>query len=276
MSWTLALRAASARLTAAGVPDAPRDARLLLAHARGLPPDRLTLRMADPLVPEALARFEALVAARARRAPVSHLTGQRLFWGRRFAVTPDVLDPRPETEALVALALAEPFSRVLDLGTGSGCILLSLLADRPGATGLGVDVSPAALQVAQRNARALGLGGRAAFRCSDWCADVAGQFDLIVSNPPYIALAEMPGLSPEVRDHEPHLALTDGADGLAAYRRIAAQAPGHLAPGGRLLLEIGPTQGAAVAGLMRDAGLAGVSVRPDLDGRDRVVLARAP
>lgn len=276
MSWTLALREASARLTAAGVPDAPRDARLLLAHARGLPPDRLTLHMADPLVPEALARFEALVAARARRAPVSHLTGQRLFWGRRFAVTPDVLDPRPETETLVALALAEPFSRVLDLGTGSGCILLSLLADRPGATGLGVDVSAAALQVAQRNAEALGLGGRAAFRCSDWCADVAGQFDLIVSNPPYIALAEMPGLSPEVRDHEPHLALTDGADGLAAYRRIAAQAPGHLAPGGRLLLEIGPTQGAAVAGLMRDAGLAGVSVHPDLDGRDRVVLARAP
>lgn len=274
MSWAPVLRDAVARLTAAGVPDAPRDARALLAHALGLAPDRLTLHLPDPPDPVAADRFAGLVAAREARAPVSHLTGQRLFWGRSFRVTPAVLDPRPETETLVALALAEPFSRVLDLGTGSGCILLSLLADRPDATGLGADLSVNALAVAQDNAACLGVQDRVAFVRSDWCAAVPGRFDLIVSNPPYIAAAEMPDLAPEVRDHEPHLALTDGVDGLTAYRTIAVQAPGHLAPGGRLLVEIGPTQGAAVAALFAAAGLADVRIHPDLDGRDRVVAAR--
>jgi release factor glutamine methyltransferase len=274
MTWAPVLRDAVARLAAAGVPDAPRDARLLLAHALGLAPDRLTLHLADAPDPAAAGRFAALIAARAARAPVSHLTGQRLFWGRSFRVTPDVLDPRPETETLVALALGEPFARVLDLGTGSGCILLSLLADRPGATGLGADLSADALAVAQDNAARLGVQDRAAFIRSDWCAAVTGRFDLIVSNPPYIAAAEMPGLSPEVLGHEPHLALTDGADGLTAYRAISAQAQGHLAPGGRLMVETGPTQGAAVAALFAAAGLADIRIHPDLDQRDRVVSAR--
>ena len=276
MSWQPALRVVAARLVDAGVPDAMRDARLLLAHALGIGADRLTLHIGDAVVPEVAARFQALVAARAARAPLSHLTGQRLFWGRSFRVTPDVLDPRPETETLVALALADPFARVLDLGTGTGAILLSLLADRPGATGVGADVSAAALAVAQGNAQALGLAGRAQFVQSDWCADVQGRFDLIVSNPPYIALAEMAGLSPEVRDHEPHLALTDGGDGLAAYRAIAAQAPAHLAPGGRLIVEIGAGQGPDVAAILTQAGFGAVAIHPDLDGRDRLVAARAP
>lgn len=276
MSWGLALRDAVARLAAAGVPDAPRDARLLLAHARGVRPDRVSLHLADPVAADDLARFDALIAARAARTPVSHLTGQRLFWGRSFAVTPDVLDPRPETETLVALALQAPFDRVLDLGTGSGCILLSLLADRPQAIGVGADLSPAALQVAQRNADRLGVAGRAAFVLSDWCAGVQGSFDLIVSNPPYIAAAELADLSPEVRDHEPHLALTDGHDGLTAYRALAAQTPAHLGPGGRILMEIGAGQGAAVTDLMRRAGFRAVSCHPDLDGRDRVVSALRP
>jgi len=275
MTWPLALRDAVLRLGAAGVPDAPRDARRLLAHALGVAPDRLTLHLADPVAPDALARFGALIAARAARRPVSHLIGQRQFWGRSFAVGPDVLDPRPETETLVALALAEPFARVLDLGTGSGCILLSLLADRPQATGLGVDLSPAALAIAGANAARLGVAARATVAVSDWCAGVGGLFDLIVSNPPYIAAAEMPHLAPEVRDHEPRMALTDGADGLTAYRIIAAQAPAHLAPGGRLLVEIGPTQGPAVVALLQAAGLSAASIHPDLDGRDRVVSARA-
>jgi release factor glutamine methyltransferase len=274
MTWAPLLRDAVARLAAAGVPDAPRDARVLLAHALGLAPDRLTLHLADAPDPAATGRFAALVTARANRTPVSHLTGQRLFWGRSFRVTPAVLDPRPETETLVALALAEPFARVLDLGTGSGCILLSLLADRPAATGLGVDLSADALAVARDNAARLGLQTRATFQASDWCAAVTGQFDLIVSNPPYIAAAEMPGLAPEVLRHEPHLALTDGADGLTAYRALAMQAPGHLAPGGRLLAEIGPTQGPAVAALFAGARLAGIRIHPDMDGRDRVVSAR--
>lgn len=276
MSWQPALRAAAARLTSAGVPDAMRDARLLLAHALGLAADRLTLHIGDAPAPEAAARFHALVEARAARAPLSHLTGQRLFWGRPFRVTPDVLDPRPETESLVALALAEPFAQVLDLGTGTGAILLSLLADRPGAKGLGADLSPAALAVAQANAQALGVMAQAEFVLSDWCAQVQGRFDLIVSNPPYIALAEMPALSPEVRDHEPHLALTDGGDGLAAYRAIAAQASAHLVPGGRLIVEIGATQGPEVAAILARSGLADVTIHPDLDGRDRLVAARAP
>mgnify|MGYP005750378121 CR=1 FL=1 len=275
MSWQPALRAAADRLSAAGVSDAMRDARLLLAHALGIGSDRLTLHLRDAPQAEPLARFQALVAARAARAPLSHLTGQRLFWGRPFRVTPDVLDPRPETETLVALALAEPFARVLDLGTGSGAILLSLLADRPTATGTGADVSAAALAVARGNAQALGVAARADFVLSDWCAQISGAYDLIVSNPPYIALSEMAALSPEVREHEPHLALTDGGDGLAAYRAIAAQAPAHLAPGGRLLVEIGASQGQAVAAILVSAGLSDVTIHPDLDGRDRVVAARA-
>ena len=271
-----ALRAAQARLDGAGVPDAARDARVLLAHATGLAPDRLLFSLADPMPPAAAALYDAAIAARARRQPVSQITGQRLFWGRRFRVTPDVLDPRPETEVLVAAALEQPFRQVLDLGTGTGAILLSLLADCPQARGLGADLSRAALDVARGNAAALGLAARADFVLSDWFAAIADRFDLIVSIPPFIAAVEMPGLSPEVRDWEPHLALTPGGDGLAPYRIIAAGAGAHLVPGGRLLVEIGPTQGAAVAGLFAAAGLTGVTIRPDLDGRDRVVLAHAP
>jgi release factor glutamine methyltransferase len=274
MTWALQLRAGADRLAAAGIPDPMRDARLLLAHARGLGADRLTLHMADAPDPAAATRFDSLITARAARAPLSHLTGQRLFWGRSFQVSPAALDPRPETETLVALALSAPFARVLDLGTGSGCILLSLLADRPAASGVGADLSPGALQVASGNAARLGLSGRAAFVQSDWCAGIPGTFDLIVSNPPYIAAAEMPALSPEVRDHEPHLALTDGADGLTAYRALAAQTPAHLAPGGRLLLEIGPTQGAAVAQILAQAGFHAITCHSDMDSRDRVIAAR--
>ncbi|MBD3765456.1 MAG: peptide chain release factor N(5)-glutamine methyltransferase, partial [Rhodobacterales bacterium] len=270
MTADQALRAAIPQLAAAGVEGAPRDARRLLAHALDIAPDRLALHLADPLPPAAAARFAAAVAARAARQPLAQITGRRAFWGRNFRVTRDTLDPRPETEGLVALALAEPFARVLDLGTGTGCILLSLLADRPGATGLGVDVSPAALAVARANAADLGLSGRADLALSDWFSAVAGRFDLIVSNPPYIAADEMAGLAPEVRDWEPHLALTPGGDGLAAYRAIAAGAGAHLAPCGRLIVEIGPTQGTAVARLMSAAGLADVQVHPDLDARPRL------
>lgn len=265
---------AVAELRAGGVEEAARDARLLLAYAAGVAADRLTLHLQDPASEAVSARFAALVTRRAAREPLSHLTGRRLFWGRGFAVSPAVLDPRPETEVLVAAALAEPFARVLDLGTGSGAILISLLADRPAATGLGVDLSPAALAVARKNAEALGVAGRSTWAESDWFAGVEGRFDLIVSNPPYIAAEEMAGLSPEVRLHEPHLALTDGADGLSAYRAIAAGAGAHLAPGGRLMVEIGPTQGQAVAALFAAAGLRAISILPDFDGRDRAVAAR--
>jgi release factor glutamine methyltransferase len=271
-----ALRAATARLQAAGIEGAARDARRLLAHALGVAPDVLAGRMTDPVPEAAAVAFDGLVARRAEREPVSHLTGQRAFWGRDFRVTRDVLDPRPETETLVALALAEPFARALDLGTGSGCILVTLLAERPGAQGVGTDVSPAALLIAGENAARHGVADRLVLTPSDWFGDIGGRYDLIVSNPPYIAAEEMGDLAPEVRDFEPHAALTDEADGLTAYRAIARGAGRFLSPGGRLLVEIGPTQGPAVSRLFTEAGLEGVAVHPDLDGRDRVVAARRP
>ena len=265
-------------LAAAGVPDPGRDARRLLAHALDIPAGRLTLILPDPAPDWAQLAFADLISRRAARAPLSHLTGQRQFYGRDFAVSPDVLDPRPETETLVEAALARPFASVLDLGTGSGCILLTLLAEREGAVGVGTDLSPRALAMAARNRAALGLEDRADLRRGDWFdaldpADAEDGFDLIVSNPPYIAADEMAGLDPEVRMHEPRMALTDGADGLSAYRAIAAGAPAHLAPGGALLVEIGPGQGAAVAAILRGAGFRRVTCLPDMDGRDRVVMA---
>ncbi|KRW93635.1 peptide chain release factor N(5)-glutamine methyltransferase [Paracoccus sp. MKU1] len=274
MTGAEALRQGTGRLAAAGVPTAAEDARLLLAHALEQPRHHLAAALAAPLPAEALRRFDAALAARAARQPVSQILGRRAFWKHEFRVTRDTLDPRPETETLVEAALAEPFASVLDLGTGTGAILISLLAERPGARGTGTDISPAALTVARENAVRIGVC--ADFLESDWFASVAGQFDLIVSNPPYIALDEMADLSPEVREWEPRHALTDGADGLSAYRAIAAGAPAHLSPGGRLLVEIGPTQGRAVAALMQAAGLVEPRILPDLDGRDRVVGARKP
>ncbi len=261
-----------ARLEGSGVAAPARDVRLMLEAVLGLEPGMLVARF-RPLEPGELARFEEMLARRAAREPMSHIRGWREFWGRRFAVTPEVLDPRPETEMLVAAALEEPFRDVLDLGSGSGCILLTLLAERPEARGVGLEISPGAIAVAERNAAALGLDGRAGFVLSDWYGRLRGRYDLIVSNPPYIAEDEMAGLAPELA-HEPRGALTDGGDGLGAYRAIAAGLGDHLAPGGRVLVEIGPTQGAAVSALFEAAGLTDCRVLPDFDGRDRVVAAR--
>lgn len=270
-----ALRRAIPRLRAAGIDDAAQDARRLLAFATEVPPDRLTLHLSDPLSPDAAHRFDAALMARIARQPVAQITGQRLFWGRRFIVTPDVLDPRPETEILVQAALQRQFATVLDLGTGSGCILLSCLLDRPDARGIGTDLSEPALAIARQNAAAL-MAPNATFLHSDWCGNVTGQFDLILSNPPYIAAAEMPGLAPEVLNWEPHLALTPGGDGLDAYRQIASQAPAHLAPGGCLMVEIGPSQAQAVSRLFAAQGLIRIATLQDLDRRDRVVVAEMP
>ncbi len=284
---------AISRLAAAGIPDAARDARRLLAHATGVGPDRLTLILPEEVEPDHAAAYEALIKRRVKREPVSHLVGFRHFYGREFIVTSEVLDPRPETETLIEVALTEPFADVLDLGSGSGCILLTLLAERPDARGIGTDIAPAAVQVAQKNAARFGLRGRAEFHYGSWYDGVPparvndnGQpgleevidtqtFDLIVSNPPYIALNEIPYLSPEVRLWEPRLALTDGGDGLDAYRAIVEGVHAALRPGGRLVVEIGPTQAYEVMDLFRMAGLRGITVVQDLDGRDRVVAGRA-
>lgn len=269
-----AMAAAASRLRAAGVADPARDARLLLAHAARIDAARVTLIAPEDLPQGVAERYERLIALRAVRVPVSHLVGEREFYGRRFKVSRDVLDPRPETETLIEAALAEPFESVLDLGTGSGCILVTLLAERSNASGLGIDLSEAACLQASANAVLHRVENRAEIRRSDWFAAVEGRFDLIVANPPYIAGTEMAGLDEEVRRHEPRQALTDGGDGLGAYRRIGADVVRHLEPGGRLVVEIGPTQAAAVSALLAGAGLTGLRVIADLDGRDRVICAR--
>lgn len=276
MTAAEALRAAAQRLAAAGIEGGMRDARLLLADAMDLSPDRLTLHLPDTIDAGVIDRLEAAVAARQRRQPVAQIIGSRLFWGRSFKVTRATLDPRPETEVLVQAALQHPFVNVLDLGTGTGCIVLSLLADRPMARGVGCDLSDAALAVAVENAQALGLHARTRFLQSDWFANVSGRFDLIVSNPPYIAADEMAHLAEDVLNWEPHAALTPGGDGLAAYRKIAAGAGARLHAGGRLMVEIGPTQAHAVSDMLLAQGFESITVLQDLDGRDRVVSAQKP
>ena len=268
-----ALRALAEILANAQIDAPAREARLLLAHAMDVPHERLVLMAHDDLD---LAIFERAVSYCLRRAagePTSMIRGYRDFFGRRFSVTAEVLDPRPETEILVAEALTQKFQTVLDLGTGSGCILISLLAERPQATGIGGDLSEAALKVAEGNARDLGVANRAEFLHSDWFSGIAGTFDLIVLNPPYISAEEMTELSAEVLNHDPHMALTPGGDGLRPYRILAQQAPGYLAPAGRILLEIGWRQGPQVAQIFLDHGWRDVRVLPDLDGKDRVVTA---
>ena len=259
-------------LSEAGIPNPRREARLLWQAAF---PDHY-IDHNDLLDGTIAEKYFDLVRRRVAREPLSHLVGYRDFYAHRFLVSADVLDPRPDTETLIVTALEDQVSNVLDLGTGSGCILLSLIAARKGAKGIGADVSVEALSVAQKNCANLELETRASFIQSDWFDAITGQFDLIVSNPPYIALDEMDDLQPEVRLHEPRLALTDEADGLTAYRIICRDAPAHLTPGGRLIVEIGPTQAAAVSKLMSDAGLINIRVVPDLDGRDRVVASEMP
>jgi release factor glutamine methyltransferase len=267
-----ALREAADRLRAAGFDNGPSEAVALW----GLVSPSAYIDRAEDANADSFEKFWAMVERRARREPFSHISGRRQFYKSVFRVTPDVLDPRPETEILVELALQAPFSRVLDLGIGSGCILISLLLEMPSATGVGTDISEKAILVAGQNAEELGVADRLILPLSDWYADIGVRFDLIVSNPAYISAQEMTELQPEVCDHEPRIALTDEADGLTAYRKIAAGALDHLTPGGRLMVEIGPTQGEAVRKLFMDAGLENPVIHPDLDGRERVVSAVAP
>ncbi|WP_347822340.1 peptide chain release factor N(5)-glutamine methyltransferase [uncultured Planktomarina sp.] len=274
-SFQAALTHAGQRLSGAGIEEFRREARILLAFVVGLDPLQVSMRLEEVLNAEQSAKLEAALRSRVARVPMSHILGYRDFYEHRFIVTPDVLDPRPETEELVARALSAPFENVLDLGTGSGCIILSLLAENSSARGLAVDQSAQALEVARRNAENLRLTDRLRFCRSDWCQELsAEQFDLIVSNPPYIHPAALKGLSPEVH-HEPISALTDNIDGLSHYATIAHQAHGFLAPQGRLLFEIGYDQGAAVAEILRKEGYGDITILEDLDHRPRVVSCRA-
>ena len=262
-------------LAEAGVPDPATDVRRLWDFAFLSVGEKVGKQSDAAPNDLTLSAFKSAIEARIMRKPVSQIVGGRHFWKGWFAVTPDVLDPRPETETLIDLCLQEKFSRVLDLGTGSGCILISLLMEAPDATGVGTDISAEAVLVAGRNAAFHKVADRLILPLSDWYDDIGGRFDLIVSNPPYIAASEMDALQPEVRDHEPRMALTDGGDGLSAYRAIAAGAGQHLSANGRLLVEIGANQAKDVATIFNAAGLENVTIHKDLSGKDRVVSACA-
>ncbi|MCH4152155.1 MAG: peptide chain release factor N(5)-glutamine methyltransferase [Sphingobium sp.] len=267
MSAASALREAAARLTS--VSDTPRlDAELLMAHAAGLERGDLILRLRDIATP---AGFAALIERRLAHEPVSHILGTRDFWTLSLAVTRDVLTPRPDSETLIEAALAhfaenEGPGRILDLGTGSGALLLAALSEWPKATGLGIDISAAALAVARANAQACGLAHRAEFRPGDWFAGIDEHFDLILANPPYIATHA--ALPRDVADYEPHLALFAGVDGLDAYRLLAPALGARLAPHGMAAIEIGYDQGESTAALFAAQGFA-VTLLRDLAGQAR-------
>jgi release factor glutamine methyltransferase len=268
---------AQKRLKSAGVDSPSIDARLLLEAAADV--TRLEV-ISDPyraLTAEQAAHFDDYVERRSRREPVARILGRKGFWKLLLQVSPEVLTPRPETERVVDIAL-EAFPEegasfsMLDLGVGSGAILLSVLAERPAAKGLGVDISEGALAVARDNAASLGLAGRASFLRTDWTRGLPDEaFDLVTSNPPYIPTGDIEGLEPEVAAHEPRLALDGGPDGLDAYRVLAPEMLRVLKPGGRFAVEIGWDQGAAVKALFEQAGAQELRIVRDLSDRDRVV-----
>jgi release factor glutamine methyltransferase len=274
-----ARRAVAGRLRTHAFDTPDLDARLLVGHALGLDPSALMAASARALTPAEMEALEATVARRLAHEPVARIRGSKEFWSLPFAVTPDVLVPRPETETVVEAALAvaarEEALRIVDLGTGSGAILLALLSELPAACGIGTDRSERALTVARRNADALGFCPRAAFVACHFADAIAPGCDIVVANPPYIPTDDIATLAADVRDFDPRLALDGGRDGLAAYRAIAADAARVLGPGGWLALEVGVGQAEAVAGLLVQHGLAvPCPPRPDLAGRPRVVMGR--
>ncbi len=267
-----ALRRGAAHLAAAGVDNPRLDARLLLAHAEGISQAAL---LGDPGRLVDAARYDALLARRAAREPLAYILGIQEFWSLPFQVSPATLIPRADSEAVVEAALAafpaDDSGPVLDLGTGTGCLLLAVLHERPRAWGIGVDLAPDAARLAARNARALGFADRAFFLAGDWDSALAGRFALVLSNPPYVTVDELAGLQPEVAGWEPRRALDGGADGLAAYRRILARLPMLLAPGGSAVLEVGAGQAGPVAALAGSAGLRLAETQADLGGTIRAL-----
>ena len=270
-------------LTAAGIDNVRFEARLLLSHATGLPVEALISHGRDPAPPAAQEKLRSLTARRIRREPMAYILGEREFWGLPFKVSPAVLVPRPDSETVIEAALPLLADRarawrILDLGLGSGCLLLTLLKEFPNARGVGLDVSREALDVAQSNAKALGVAGRATllygdWREADWTRPLGGPFDLVVSNPPYIEAGTIDGLMPEVARYEPRLALDGGPDGVAPYHLIAAAAPQLIAPGGHLLVEIGEGQAVEITRIFEAAGLHVAAPIKDLGGIDRVLRA---
>ena len=265
------LAAATARLKAAGCETPVLDARLLLQAAAGISREELIMGPDRALSAEQLQRFENFIIRRERHEPVSRILGEREFYGRIFRVTPDTLDPRPDTETLIeaALAVMPEAARLLDLGTGTGAIAITLLAERPQAHAVATDLSPATLAVARENAARLGVADRLTLLEGNWFHPVRGSFDIILSNPPYLPEAEIAGLSPDVRDFDPGLALSGGTDGLDPYRIIASSSAAHLAPGGTILVEIGAGQADDIAAIFNAAGFRAAGRHRDLGGHER-------
>ncbi len=272
--FTLAQRLAHAagQLAAAGIEDARREARLLLSHATAL--DGAALLRTLPSLHPALG-FDDLVARRAAREPMAYIVGHQPFWTLDLLVSPDTLIPRADSETLIEAALdafpARQVRHVLDLGTGTGNLLLAALTEFAQAWGVGVDRSPGAAALARHNATRAGLDGRAAFICADWAAPLQARFDLVLANPPYIDAPTIPALMPEVAWYEPLLALDGGQDGLAAYRAIIASLSGLLAAGGLAILELGAGQADPVTAIARDAGMVAGTPRRDLGGIGRAL-----
>jgi len=264
-----ALLEATRQLKAAGIEGARQDAGILITHILQVDRSILYREPEKQLSAEELEAFQALIDRRAAREPVAHLIGRREFWSRDFIVNEHVLDPRPDTETLVAETLKQmpdiekPY-QVLDLGTGSGCLILTLLAERPAARGVAVDLSKDALKVAQQNTENMELLDRCQLINGAWFENVSGQFDVIVSNPPYIPEEDRSSLEPEVFDHEPHMALFAGADGLDCYRDIISSAPNYLAKGGWLGFEVGIHQAEQVKQLMEERGFSNLKITKDL------------
>ena len=270
-----ALASAAAKLTAAGTADPRLDARVLTMAATGLSREALLAHGEKIIAADAVACLQQYVARRAAGEPVARILGHKEFWSLDFEVTADTLVPRPETETLIEAALAAMPDRgaplnVLDLGTGTGCLLLAFLAERPNARGVGVDINPGAVVVATRNAAKLGLKDRAWFLESDFAGELPAladlRFDVILSNPPYIPDGEINALAPDVARYEPRVALSGGDDGLAAYRALAMRLTRLLSPGGCVFLEIGQGQADSVAAIMATAGLVVRARHADLAG----------
>jgi release factor glutamine methyltransferase len=264
------------RLAAAGITEARREARLLAAEATRLNSAAVIAHPERELSSSEKERLAGFVRRREGREPISRILGWREFWSLRFALGPETLDPRPDSETLIAAGLesvdrTRPLS-VLDLGTGSGCLLLALLSELPNARGLGIDLSPAALAVAVANAESLGLLSRALFRLGDWGSALNERFDLILCNPPYVRAGEIAGLAPEVAKFDPMLALAGGVDGLDAYRRLSRELPRLLGHSGRAIIEVGEGQSASVAAILGGGGLTLLGQRDDLAGTPRCLI----
>jgi release factor glutamine methyltransferase len=280
MNLDAILRAETRRLAEAGIEAPNREARILLMHATGTDQAGLLRRRGGALTEAEVAAFHVMVTRRAAREPAATIIGHREFWSLDFVVTRDTLIPRPDSETIIETALDylhdRPPARILDLGTGTGCLLLSALSEFPDAWGLGVDLSPRAAAVAQLNARRLGLAERATIMVGGWTAALEGRFDLVLCNPPYIPAADILGLMPEVQAFEPHLALDGGADGLDPYRLLFRDLPQRLTPGGLALFEFGIGQAEALVALAASLSLKLLDVKSDFAGLPRVLALSYP